>query len=372
MTNNRNAASFHAGLPSPRMTPHWADPSRAALDPVSIPDPPSVNRFSPNCFSALVEASARYQFGVTSIAKAWFSYSFIYERPAAPLELCEGGTSLNVLLSNVEEYTSYRGERRLEHYYGLALEDISYAQFDALLCDVHHAIRTRRLVITSFDMAFMRGRHEYGLSHSEHLISPIALDFAEGKLVVLNNIGANGRHPLDLDDYRACFEYIRGQNEPFVLTCVHRAPHRLERPLELTTIRSDLEACLSNLFASESTRGLSALRRAAHDIPAAAARLRTRFSVPGLWMFQFDRHNFRSSLPHWREAGVSSSAVSTLSTLLDELIGTWAAAGMVTEGAIGSRRHGAADELERVFARLVQLEERAAGTLERILDELPG
>jgi hypothetical protein len=345
--------------------------SSTELGSVAIPDPPFVDRFSPNCLSTIIESSARYRYGLPDICKAWFSYSFVYERPLDEIGFAEDGMALNVLLSNIEEYTNYRGEKKLAHYYGLRLEDTEYDDFHSMLSDVHAAIASRELVITSFDIAYIPKRREYRRSHSEHLVSPFGLDMARGTVAALDNLSVDGRVEFGLLDYRDCFDYVRSQGAEFLITRCPREANHVELPVRRSELRQDLQVCLDNLLSAHPNRGLNALRRAITDVSDCARRMAAPFAVPGFWMFERDRHNLALQLRHWRGENLArADLLGELEQILEELFRTWGAVNVITEGALAASVVCDANELDMTLQRILRLEERAVAILEIVFDGL--
>lgn len=340
--------------------------SPVELNPDGLHCVPSVRRRSPNCFTALVEASAHSEFGIPSISKAWFSHSFIYERPGARVELMEDNRTLRMLFAS-DLSAENALQAKLLHYFGIALHEDTFDGLGAVLDAIARALKAGKLVISPFGACFMKDTLDYGRDYARlgHLISPIRLDVARGKLFAIENMC--GSVEISLDEYAQCFAAHRELGVPFKLMQCRRAPNAVERALGARELRRDLGACLRRLFSAGSGEGLTALRSGVADIVDAAERYRAPLRVHRLWSFSHDRSAVEESLVHWAAARAASTAELTqLGALLKRAAAAWHGLYALIQSEPSAWTDETLDDVHATAQAVVTLEERIAEQLQEI------
>ena len=293
------------------------------LNPDGLHYPATVRRRSPNCFTALVEASARSEFGIPSISKAWFSHSFVHERPGARVELMDDHRTLCMLFASDLRAESALPAKLLR-YFGIELHEESFDKFDAVLDVIHESLRAGKLLISPFGACYIKDSLDYGRDYARlgHLISPVRLDVARGKLMAIDNMC--GSLEVSLEAYAACFAAHQELRVPFKLMQCRRAVTARELPLTAHELRLELEACLFHLYSNKPGEGLGALRAGISDIVDAAERYRVPLQVHRLWSFSHDRSALEESLEHWTAARIATAAqLGTLGALLRKSAASW-------------------------------------------------
>jgi len=342
------------------------------LNPGRLRYPPTVRHDAPDCFTALVEASVRSQFGLTGIPKAWFGYSFVYRPPPrSRLGLLSDGRTLNAELGR-SDYGERRVLEKLGLYYGVAISQRTFRSFDSLLVEVGRALKAGELVISPFGVGFLKGWYEYG-EHQfgmTHVILPTELNLSRATLTVLETI--LGSSEIDLQDYERCFERIRREGRDFPLWYCRREQGHEERPVCISDARWDLRECVEHLRSADPNQGLNALSRAIGEISEAFERLKRPAKIPGLWTFGPDRCALRENLPHWRAACVASDArIAELDELLGSAIAVWSGINAVLHTAVQEQDASQLSELKCLWQDIVCREERIAEAMETIYRDLP-
>jgi hypothetical protein len=335
------------------------------LNASKLRHPPSVRRYSPDCLTALIEASARSQFGIPSITKAWFGHSFVYSRAEGPVTLQSDGNTLDMGFFR-NPYASMRLADKLMAYYGLRCSVERHDSFESVLEAVRCALEGGELLISSFGAGFMQGRL-YGRWHDDvgHMMTPVRLDFGTGTLSAIENIC--GAVDIRLEDYARCFEVRRASGLPFVLIRTHRDADAAEKPIRICEVQQDLKASLENLLSEDPGEGLKALRRGVADIRDAVERFDTAMYVNAIWTFPNDRYAFEQNLSHWASAGVAvDTELQELGSFLRKATATWA-------GLHALLAEPGPERLEEVSAPLsnvVRVEEHIAGILEKFHERM--
>jgi hypothetical protein len=340
------------------------------LNTTRLKYPVSVRRNAPDCFTALVEASARSQFGIRRITKAWFCHSFQFKRSEAQIALKDDGRTLDVTFGRGPYGRRYLGER-LRHYYGLTISVQRFDSFDSVLDAIRCALESGELIMSTFGLGRLKGWYEYGDPHAgiDHLITPTRLDLSNGTLSAMESI--IGSVEVDLKDYAQCFERCRDHGVRFVLIRCHREPDHEERPVLISEVQRDLEDCVSHLRSADPDQGLAALRRAVADIGEALARLQTPAKVPGLWTFALDRYALQQSLPDWKAAGVANdSALTQLDALLGKAAAMWRGVTAVLHDAVVNQDVCGLVDLVVPLQEVVHQEQRVADLMEAIQRDL--
>lgn len=340
----------------------------AALPRIRLDDLPDVRISAPNCDVALLEVYARWKFGISDLDRAYFSHGFVYEPPSATCPAIGDDGVLNLSLRNTDHAGRLYREK-LRRFYGLDWDSRAYDRFDSLLLDIHSALRVGQLVMSSFDLGFLKAHRAYGISHGPHSICPIGLDVEASVVFAIGNIG--GQLAIPLSDYEACFEYLRSQAEEVTLRWCNRISDEVLWPGPLE-IRADLKQSLAHLFADHPHSGLSGLQNGVTAIQWAVDHLHRPFSVPGLWTLSHDRHNLRSHVATWHETELASRAtLSELDDLVNELCTSWNKAEILTQDALANDDLAPMRELHHLLSRLLDKEARAGELLRQVCAELP-
>lgn len=327
----------------------------------------TVDRFFPNCVFGLVEFVAREKFGYDDIKKAWFSHSFVYRGPSGPIQLTASGVDLDVHLFDLD-HARNEARERLARIYGISLDVFTYQDFGVLISEIERWTNEKEILISSFNLGFLKGRREYQRVLRPHAIGVLGMSPDRRNLMVVDQI--KGFMEIPLHDYRSCFDHLRNIGVPFSLTLCERKPGFEALPLRREDLRRDLQRSVANLFAESPALGLAGLRQFAEDVHAAARELRVPFAVPGAWVFSHARRCLSRSLRYWSEAMlVPPELIERLRGLLSASFDLWFEADMTIERSL-ERQDAASSELTPLLRSIIPIEEQTAEVLAQCLAHL--
>lgn len=328
---------------------------------------PRIDRFFPQCRFAALEAVAKLRFGIGGFDKVYGRHTFEYQRPAQPISFSSNGVELCLSFYRVE-VPDLALEQVIEEVYGIQTRLCTFDAFDRYWAFCSQQLAMATPVTTDFDLFFIKGRREYGVLSSSHVIN--LYGYRPEAREVLASEQMLGEIVIDAEDFRRCFDHKVSTEGPVRVWELHRTRDG-ERDLSQEQAVAQVRDNLENLRSPGRSAGIAALRAFRDDMAefvdnAGAAQ---PFSVPGIWVFSHERHMerkwLRSIAPLLGSTG--RDTLMEFDKVLESLFKRWLSVDYLIEKSLASRDGGALKALPRYLDELIPTETRAMELWEGLL-----
>jgi hypothetical protein len=323
-------------------------------------------RSSPNCWTALVELAAKWQYAVPNVDRAWFNHAIRYEGATDGLQICEEEGTLDFRLHD-DSYAMGRFEQKLLRYYRLQLERVYYDDVSGFLEAIQAALRRGTLVGAPLDLCFTPG---YTV-RSTHFVAPIGLDYERRTLTVIDWI--NGEFEITFENYAEYFaRFAPRKNGVYLLYC-NQANLPPPLPLERSELRHDLEVTLGNLRSTDPALGISALGRASHDLETNIERLERPYELPDAYKVRHDLYSLKTHCWGWREMKLlDDPLLERFERGLQSAMRSWLLIGSIATDAVATGSISDFRNVGPVMRQIIADEEVVANLLEEVWRALKG